>query len=148
MKLIVALAFIILTGSSFAQINFRTGDATLEAELNVINTEANKDLSAFKTRVSSEYTVVVPKIDELLRIMKPAEIELSLRIGKILQISLETVTQTYQTNKDKGWGVIAKELGIKPGSPEFHALKGKPKKNQNHPTGNGNGHGKGNGKNK
>jgi hypothetical protein len=35
----------------------------------------------------------------------------------------ETVVQTYQTHKGKGWGVIAKELGIKPGSREFHALK-------------------------
>jgi hypothetical protein len=26
-------------------------------------------------------------------------------------------------NKGKGWGVIAKNLGIKPGSAEFHALK-------------------------
>jgi hypothetical protein len=30
---------------------------------------------------------------------------------------------TYQASKGKGWGVIAKELGIKPGSPAFHALK-------------------------
>ena len=33
------------------------------------------------------------------------------------------VKNTYQAHKGKGWGVIAKELGIKPGSREFHALK-------------------------
>lgn len=35
----------------------------------------------------------------------------------------DAVYQVYQPNRKKGWGVIAKELGIKPGSPEFHALK-------------------------
>jgi hypothetical protein len=30
---------------------------------------------------------------------------------------------SYQRSHGKGWGVIAKELGIKRGSPEFHALK-------------------------
>ena len=35
----------------------------------------------------------------------------------------EAIVETYQTNRTKGWGVIAKELGIKPGSAEFHALK-------------------------
>ena len=29
----------------------------------------------------------------------------------------------YRNNKGQGWGVIAKNLGIKPGSDEFHALK-------------------------
>jgi hypothetical protein len=35
----------------------------------------------------------------------------------------ETVLHVYQANRGKGWGVIAKSLGIKPGSREFHALK-------------------------
>jgi hypothetical protein len=35
----------------------------------------------------------------------------------------EVVMATYESHKGKGWGVIAKELGIKPGSAEFHALK-------------------------
>ena len=29
----------------------------------------------------------------------------------------------YKSDKGKGWGVLAKSLGIKPGSQEFHALK-------------------------
>ena len=39
----------------------------------------------------------------------------------------------------------AKEMGIKPGSPEFHALKGKSKSTGKPSNGNGNGNGKGNG---
>jgi len=31
--------------------------------------------------------------------------------------------ERYRADKGKGWGVLAKSLGIKPGSKEFHALK-------------------------
>jgi hypothetical protein len=50
-------------------------------------------------------------------------LELALAIGK----PIEEVVSTYEKNRDKGWGYIAQQMGIKPGSPEFHALKGKSK---------------------
>jgi hypothetical protein len=64
--------------------------------------------------------------------------------------SLTRGSLTYTTTKKgQGWGVIAKSLGIKPGSPEFHALKrgdfvfnGKPREVP------GKGKGKGKGKTK
>jgi len=31
--------------------------------------------------------------------------------------------QKYKSDKGQGWGALAKSLGIKPGSREFHALK-------------------------
>ena len=34
-----------------------------------------------------------------------------------------TVAERYKKNPGKGWGVVAKDLGIKPGSSEFHELK-------------------------
>ena len=37
--------------------------------------------------------------------------------------SWDEVLREYKENKGKGWGVIAKNLGIKPGSREFHELK-------------------------
>jgi len=36
---------------------------------------------------------------------------------------IDYVTEQYKENKGRGWGALAKSLGIKPGSPEFHALK-------------------------
>jgi hypothetical protein len=36
---------------------------------------------------------------------------------------LSVVMKEYDVNKDKGWGVMAKNLGIKPGSEAFHSLK-------------------------
>ena len=72
----------------------------------------------------------------------------------MLGSNIDDVIISYKKNKEKGWGVIAKEMGIKPGSPEFHALKGKTKtrkdkgKSEGKGKGNGNSKGKGNGKNK
>jgi hypothetical protein len=64
-------------------------------------------------------------------------------VGEVARQPQEVVLREYQANKGKGWGVIAKNLGIKPGSREFHELKkgvdgGGP----------GKGHGKGKGKGK
>ena len=55
--------------------------------------------------------------------MEPAEIYLSLELSKISGQSIDQVVEIYKVDKDKGWGFIAKQLGIKPGSPEFHNLK-------------------------
>jgi hypothetical protein len=69
-------------------------------------------------------------LNEYLEILQPAEIVLAGRIGVIVDKPVDTVISSYRSNQSKGWGEVAKDLGIKPGSPEFHALKGKPKKNQ------------------
>ena len=37
--------------------------------------------------------------------------------------STDYVLSKYRVKKSKGWGALAKSLGIKPGSREFHALK-------------------------
>ncbi|GAA3579300.1 hypothetical protein [Snuella lapsa] len=55
--------------------------------------------------------------------MIPGEIYFSLEVAKIARVSLDRVLTVYRTHKSRGGGVIAKELGIKPGSAEFHQLK-------------------------
>jgi hypothetical protein len=46
-----------------------------------------------------------------------------LRLGELSRHSTSDVLEQYRANKDRGWGALAKSLGIKPGSREFHALK-------------------------
>ena len=124
---------LLIVASSFVhgQINFRTGDASLEAELNIANTEAKRDLRTFKSNISVQYSVPIPRVESMLRIMKPGEVLLAIRISTVSRKPLDVVVQNYKVNKSKGWGYIAKQMGIKPGSPEFHALKGKSKKGSN-----------------
>lgn len=129
MKTIVSTLLLLLTVNfSQAQIAFRTGDKGFDAELNVMNTEAKRDLSKFKEEAAKEFNLSKEKIQALLdKKMEPAEIVLSGRLSKITLKPIEVVVTSYENNKDKGWGAIAKDLGIKPGSAEFHALKGKSK---------------------
>jgi hypothetical protein len=58
-----------------------------------------------------------------MMVATPADAFMAFQFGQMAHRPPETVIHTYQAHKGKGWGVIAKELGIKPGSREFHALK-------------------------
>ena len=54
---------------------------------------------------------------------KPADAYVALRLGEMSGKPIDVVTEQYRTKKGQGWGALAKSLGIKPGSKEFHALK-------------------------
>jgi len=89
-----------------------------------ISTTARVNLPGFKADVSAEFGIPVPRIDAMLAIAPmPGDVYMSLQIGKAVNRPPEEVIKYYSAHKDKGWGAIAKEMGIKPGSPEFHALK-------------------------
>ena len=148
MKQILAVMIIALSFGVSAQISFKTGDAGFDAELTVTNKEAKEDINAFKQSLKDTYNATTSKIDEMLKIMEPAEALLSYKIADVANQPIDNVVNSYRKNSDKGWGAIAKEMGIKPGSPEFHALKGKAKKSKGSGNGNGGGNGKGKGKGK
>lgn len=131
-----SLLFVAFSQVAFSQISFRTGDPQLEKELNTLNTDAKKNIERFKENVSVYYGIKKDRTQELLnKKMEPAEIEFAGRLSKVSGVNFDKVIQLRESNKDKGWGELAKDLGIKPGSAEFHALKGKPKKNENQSKG-------------
>ena len=45
------------------------------------------------------------------------------QLGRMTGYPPDRILRTYGSSKGKGWGAMAQELGIKPGSAEFHALK-------------------------
>jgi hypothetical protein len=49
------------------------------------------------------------------------DLALGLEMGKLSNKPMSTVAGAYE--KNQGWGNIAKDLGIKPGSEEFHRMK-------------------------
>ncbi len=124
--------------------------ADLDGFLRKLNDQAKADLSSFSVRVSAQFGVPVPKVDDIIkRVAAPADAFMVLQLGQMANKQPDAVLQTYQSNKGKGWGVIAKQLGIKPGSPEFHALKrGDFSLKGEQGGGAGNGHGKGKGRGK
>jgi len=98
--------------------------ASLDSFLSSLNAQARVDLPGFSLQVGAQFGVPVPQVEAVLgMVATPADAFMVFQLGQMAHRPPETVVQTYQSHRGKGWGVIAKELGIKPGSREFHALK-------------------------
>lgn len=101
---------------------FCRGD--LDVFLSDLNVQARADLPGFKARLSVTFGVPVPQVEAIIvRVQAPADAYMVMKVGQVAKQPQEVVLQEYQANKGKGWGAIAKNLGIKPGSREFHELK-------------------------
>jgi hypothetical protein len=154
MKKNVLILLLFIAYSASAQLSFNTGSAQLDADLNIINARASTDFGSFKADVSVLYNIPERKIDYMHGTlnMAPGEIYFALEISKLSRTSVDHVITVYEQNKRKGWGYIAQEAGIKPGSPEFHQLKNHASskrytgQNQEKEKGKGKSKGKGKGK--
>ena len=127
----------------------------LEAFLANINIQARADLPGFSAKISTQFGVPIPRVQAVVQtVAEPADAFMVFQLGQMARTQPERVLEVYTPNKKKGWGAIAKELGIKPGSAEFHALKsgnlsftGAPAGSDDTP-GKGKGKGRGKGHNK
>lgn len=127
MKKIIFLGLMLVSGISFGQ-DYKSGDAELDASLRVVNTEGKKDLAAFKLDLTKTFSVPMPKVEACFKVgMSPGDAFMAFQVSNLTRRPIEDVITVYKKSKSKGWGAMAKELGIKPGSAEFHALKGKAK---------------------
>ena len=116
---------------------------SLDVFLSDLNAEARVDLGAFKARVSTTYGVPMAQVEAVFgSVRTPADAYMVFRVGQVSGRPEGVVLDEYRASKGKGWGVMAKNLGIKPGSPQFHALK----KGWNGDGGSGGGKGKDKGK--
>ena len=89
-----------------------------------LNVEAKLDSSGFKARIETRFKIGDVEVNAVLGSVKdPADAYMVLRLGEMSGRSTGEVLEQYNANRDKGWGVLAKSLGIKPGSKEFHTLK-------------------------
>ncbi len=130
--------------------------ADLDGFLRNVNVQAQADMKNFSVKLSAQFGVPAPRVEAIVRSVKaPADAFMVLQLGQMANKQPEAVMQTYQRDRGKGWGELAKELGIKPGSPEFHALKrgdlsftGEPGGEQGKGGGHGNGKGRGRGHNR
>jgi hypothetical protein len=104
---------------------YYSNDDDLNQTLITLDANARLDFGMFKSDISVNYNITEKKIDYLSAEigMSAGDIYMTVELAKITQKSVDQVVEVYNVQKGKGWGVIAKELGIKPGSPEFHALK-------------------------
>ena len=139
----VTLLFLLATLATAAH-------ASLDGFLDNLNIQARADMNGFTARLSTQFGIPGAQVNAVIgTVSEPADAFMVFQLGQMAHQPIDQVVKVYRKKRGKGWGVIAKELGIKPGSAEFHALKrgdftltGEPG-----PTG-GPGKGKGKGKGK
>jgi hypothetical protein len=123
----------------------------LEGFLDNLNVEARADMHGYCVKLSTQFGVSLPQVQAVSqKVGAPADAFMCFQLGHMSRNPYDKVVQTYQTHRGQGWGAIAKSLGIKPGSPEFHALKngdfvfdGQPQDTPGKTKGKGQGKGKG-----
>ena len=115
-----------------------------------LNIRAQADPSGFKASLATRFKIGDTQITAVLsNVEKPADAYMVLRLGEMSGQPTDRVTERYRSSKGQGWGNLAKSLGIKPGSKEFHALKrGHDLYGGDSGTGRGKGKGKGKGRDK
>jgi len=114
-----------------------------------LNVRAEADPSGFRAKLSTRFKIGDAQVKVVLgNVDRPSDAYMIFRLGELSSRPVDDVLDKYRTGKKKGWGALAKSLGIKPGSQEFHALKqgdsldsgqskGKKKKNNNKGKGKG-----------
>lgn len=98
--------------------------ADLNSFLRSVNNQALNDIRNFNDRLSRQFGVPVPDVDAIVRsVPNPADAFMVLQLGQMAHMEPRVVLRQYQRSQGQGWGRVAQDLGIRPGSPEFHALK-------------------------
>jgi hypothetical protein len=115
-KLIAAFVLVLLTaGLAHADLNVFIRD---------VNVSASGNIGGYKADLGVRFGTSGPSLDMVLRsVDSPAEGFLVLWLGERSGKPVDIVLREYQSRKGQGWGEIAKSLGIKPGSADFHALR-------------------------
>ena len=88
------------------------------------NIKAEADPSGLRARLEARFQVGDIRIKTVLgNVEEPVDAYMLLRLGEMSNQPVDRVIEKYRAEKGKGWGALAKSLGIKPGSKDFHALK-------------------------
>jgi hypothetical protein len=144
---IAGLLFGLATSSLFA-------GGGLDGFLADLNIQARRDMNGFSAQVGAQFDTPQGQVRAVLStVSDPADAFMVFQLSRWTHRPPEHVMKVYRANKGRGWGAMAKELGIKPGSAEFHALKRGDLRfgdaSEDGPgRGKGKGHGKGKGKGK
>lgn len=134
---------------SFVIVSPCIAGSDLDDFISSLNIRAQADLGGFKARLSAQFGVPTARVEAVMSNVKtPGDAYMCFRVGQVASRPVEVVAKEYQANREKGWGRIAKNLGIKPGSKEFHALKKGNFDGDDSEPGKGKGKGKSKGKGK
>ena len=127
MKIIILITFIISSFLYAQEIKdqFKTGDNDVDQYLSEVNGYGTAQYDFFKRNLSMKFGIDLRDVDRYVykENIRPADLYYACTIASVTHRNVADVILLYQDKK--GWGAVAKELGIKPGSREFHKLKSK-----------------------
>ncbi len=108
-----------------AGFNPRTGDVWVDARLADINHYGARYRDPFVDELVRYHDAPRELVIDLLvnRRWSPGDVYFACALAHIVGRPCRFVVEQYERDRGLGWGELAKRLGIKPGSPEFHRLK-------------------------
>jgi hypothetical protein len=104
----------------------RTGDAWVDTQLGDINMLARGNTDGFVDDVVLNFGAPRYLVRDYVenKRLPPGDVYYGCALAYQSRQPCANVLRDYEQNRGQGWGVIAQRMGIKPGSPAFHALKG------------------------
>jgi hypothetical protein len=102
-----------------------TGDTQLDGVLGSLGSEAKANPGGLVELLSSRYGVPEREIRRARDTygLGAGDLFMATALAKASGRPVVSIAGEYRKNQGKGWGVMAKSLGIKPGSREFRELK-------------------------
>lgn len=92
--------------------------------LKQLSVQAQADPAGFVAKLSARFQIGDAEVRTVIsNVGNQADAYMVLRLAEMSHHPVREVTRVYRQDRHRGWGVIARQLGIKPGSREFHALK-------------------------
>lgn len=105
--------------------NPRSGDAWVDNQLDDMNRYGSRYRDPFVDEMVRYHDAPRALVTELLvtRRWSPGDVYYACAIAQVLGRPCRYVVDAWDRNRDTGWGEVARELGITPGSAEFHRIK-------------------------
>lgn len=105
--------------------NPRTGDAWVDTWLDDMNRYGYRYREPFVDELVDQYGAPRDLVTDLLvnRRWAPGDVYYACALAQAAGRPCAHVVEQWETDHGQGWGVIAKRMGIRPGSAEFHQLK-------------------------
>jgi len=131
LPLALAAALVLSAGAQAQTISLnyspRTGDVWIDARLGEINTYGRGDPDYFYDDMYSSYGVPRDYVRDLFVNQRwaPGDIYYACALAQLLDRPCRDIVSDYNRHPGQGWGALAQRMGIKPGSAQFHALKGR-----------------------
>ena len=131
LALALAAALVLSAGAQAQTISLnyspRTGDVWIDARLGEINTYGRGDPDYFYDDMYSSYGVPRDYVRDLFVNQRwaPGDIYYACALAQLLDRPCRDIVSDYNRHPGQGWGALAQRMGIKPGSAQFHALKGR-----------------------